>query len=86
MRYMTAPLMVVAIGAIAIVVATPAPAHESWINSGNYTPKPIKGGFLLENDEAVREAEIMRVSPETWFVCRRPDGSRRCVFAPMQSW
>jgi hypothetical protein len=52
----------------------------------NYTPTAIKGGYLLENDEAVREGDVMRVSPEGWVVCRRPDGSRRCVFAPMQSW
>jgi hypothetical protein len=49
----------------------------------NYSPKEIRGGYLLENDEAVKESEVMRVSPEGWIVCRRPDGSRRCVFAPL---
>jgi hypothetical protein len=52
----------------------------------NYTPKVIRGGYLLENNEAVREAEVMPVSPEGWIVCRRRDGSRRCVFAPSSSY
>lgn len=51
-----------------------------------YSPRVITGGYLLENDEAVRNSEVMPISPEGWVVCRRPDGSRRCVFSPPSSY
>lgn len=48
----------------------------------DYTPKPVDGGILLKSGEIVPQAEVMPVSPEGYVVCRRPDGTRRCVFAP----
>ena len=48
----------------------------------NYTPTPINGGVQLSNGEVIPQSEIMPISPEGYVICRRPDGSRRCVFAP----
>jgi hypothetical protein len=48
----------------------------------NYSPRAVPAGFLLHNGETIPQAEVMPVSPEGWVICRRPDGSRRCVFSP----
>jgi hypothetical protein len=47
-----------------------------------YTPRAVSGGVQLDTGEVVPQADVMPVSPEGWVVCRRPDGTRRCVFAP----
>lgn len=48
----------------------------------NYTPKSVAGGYQLDNGEIIPQSEIMPVSPGGWWICRRPDGSRRCTFMP----
>lgn len=48
----------------------------------NYTPKPVNGGVELRTGETIPQSEVMPVSPEGWVICRRPDGTRRCTFAP----
>jgi hypothetical protein len=48
----------------------------------NYTPRVTPSGYQLENGEVVPFAEA-QPSPDGSFVrCHRPDGSRRCFFAP----
>ena len=53
----------------------------------NYTPKPVEGGVeLREGNEFIPMKEIMPLSPSAWWICRRPDGTRRCVFSPPNSY
>jgi hypothetical protein len=48
----------------------------------NYTPRVTPSGYQLENGEVVPFSEA-QPSPDGSFVrCHRPDGSRRCFFAP----
>jgi hypothetical protein len=48
----------------------------------NYTPRVTSGGYQLENGELVPFSEV-QPSPDGTFVrCHRPDGTRRCFFAP----
>jgi hypothetical protein len=48
----------------------------------NYTPRATSSGYLLDNGEVVPYSEV-QPSPDGTFVrCHRPDGSRRCFFAP----
>jgi hypothetical protein len=48
----------------------------------NYTPRVTASGYQLENGEVVPFNEA-QPSPDGSFVrCHRPDGSRRCFFAP----
>jgi hypothetical protein len=48
----------------------------------NYSPRVTSSGYQLENGEVVPFAEVMP-SPDSSFVrCHRPDGTRRCFFAP----
>jgi hypothetical protein len=48
----------------------------------NYTPRVAPTGFILHDGETIPQSEVMPLSPEGWVICRRPDGSRRCVFSP----
>ena len=48
----------------------------------NYTPRVVTGGVQLLDGEVIPQSEIMPISPEGFVICRRPDGSRRCVFSP----
>ena len=48
----------------------------------NYTPHAVSGGIQLETGETIPQSEIMPLSPEGYVICRRHDGTRRCVFAP----
>ena len=48
----------------------------------NYTPRAVSGGYVLDDGSFVPMHEVMPLSPEGWVICHRPDGSRRCVFAP----
>ena len=48
----------------------------------DYTPIPVQGGVRLDDGETIPQSEVMPLSPEGWVICRRPDGTRRCVFAP----
>src|SRR4029077_1005318 len=48
----------------------------------NYTPRSISGGVELDTGETIPQSDVMPLSPEGWVICRRPDGTRRCVFAP----
>lgn len=50
----------------------------------DYSPAPISGGVQLQNGEIIPQSEIMPVSPDGWVICRRPNGTRRCTFAPPQ--
>ena len=48
----------------------------------NYTPRVTASGYQLQNGEVVPFSEA-QPSPDGSFVrCHRPDGSRRCFFAP----
>jgi hypothetical protein len=48
----------------------------------NYTPRVTASGYQLQNGEVVPFNEA-QPSPDGSFVrCHRPDGSRRCFFAP----
>ena len=48
----------------------------------NYTPRVSAGGYVLEGGEVVPFSEV-QPSPDGSFVrCHRPDGTRRCFFAP----
>jgi hypothetical protein len=48
----------------------------------NYTPRVTTSGYQLQNGEVVPFSEA-QPSPDGSFVrCHRPDGSRRCFFAP----
>jgi len=41
-----------------------------------------KDGYLLPNGELIPFSEAMPSMDGAFWVCRRPDGTRRCVFAP----
>jgi hypothetical protein len=48
----------------------------------NYTPRVTASGYQLQDGEVVPFSEA-QPSPDGSFVrCHRPDGSRRCFFAP----
>jgi hypothetical protein len=48
----------------------------------NYTPRVTASGYQLQNGEVVPFNEA-QPSPDGSFVrCHRPDGTRRCFFAP----
>lgn len=48
----------------------------------NYTPRITASGYQLQDGEVVPFSEA-QPSPDGSFVrCHRPDGSRRCFFAP----
>jgi hypothetical protein len=42
----------------------------------------IPHGFLLFGEEVVMQQEAMPSPDGQFWRCRRPDGSRRCFFAP----
>lgn len=48
----------------------------------NYTPRVTAGGYQLENGEVIPFSETMPSPDGTYVRCHRPDGTRRCFFAP----
>jgi len=48
----------------------------------NYTPRATPAGYLLENGEVVPFQEAQPSPDGSYVRCHRPDGSRRCFFAP----
>lgn len=48
----------------------------------NYTPRVTSGGYVLENGELVPFSEAQPSPDGSYVRCHRPDGSRRCFFAP----
>src|SRR5262245_28438752 len=87
----------------AMLLATPASAHDSWISQGSYRngagewccgehdcfvvdpPRVTASGYVLSNGEVVPFAEAQPSQDGAYWRCRRPDGSRRCFFAPPPS-
>ena len=85
--------------ALIFLLASPAPADDSWISRGafkngagewccgDFDCKPYKEfqsnakGWILDG-ELVPYDEAMPIAPPDGMVtvCRRPDGTRRCVF------
>lgn len=48
----------------------------------NYSPRVTAAGYQLENGEVVPFSEAMPSPDNTFVRCHRPDGTRRCFFAP----
>jgi hypothetical protein len=48
----------------------------------NYTPRVTAGGYLLQDGEVVPFSEVQPSPDGTYVRYHRPDGSRRCFFAP----
>ena len=48
----------------------------------NYSPKVTSAGYQLEGGEVVPFTEAMPSPDGTYVRCHRPDGTRRCFFAP----
>ena len=80
----------------ALLVASPAFAHDNWVNRGafkngagewccgdydckSYTRTSSTSNGWMIDGEFVPYDEAMPVAPPDGQ-CRRPDGSRRCVF------
>ena len=44
---------------------------------------PADGGYLIKSfNEHVPQIETMPFSPDGYWRCRKPDGTRRCFFIP----
>jgi hypothetical protein len=85
-----------------LVIASPAPAHDSWISSGGHRNaagewccgegdcfvipseqvSARSGGYRLFGRETVPYSEAQPSPDGAFWRCKRPDGSRRCFFAP----
>lgn len=44
------------------------------------------GGYILFNKEVVPHSEVLPSQDKSYWRCKRPDGVRRCFFAPPMSW
>lgn len=84
----------------AVLLATAATAHDSWINQGGHRngagewccgegdcfvvdpPRITAAGYVLSDGEVVPFGEAQPSPDGAYWRCRRPDGSRRCFFAP----
>ncbi len=51
----------------------------------NYTPRILSSGYLLENGEVIPFNEAQPSPNGSYVRCHRPDGTRRCFFAPPTS-
>jgi hypothetical protein len=88
---------------VPVLVASSAPAHDSWINRGGFkspvsnewccgegdcfvVPKNNvsmrRDGYSLNGAEIVPFAEALPSPDGAFWRCKRPDGTRRCFFAP----
>jgi len=52
----------------------------------NYTPRITASGYLLNNGEVVPFSEAQPSPDGSYVRCQRPDGTRRCFFAPPSSY
>lgn len=50
-----------------------------------YSPSISAAGYLLEGGEIVPHSEVQPSPTKRYVRCHRPDGSRRCFFAPPNS-
>lgn len=62
-------------------------ANEWCCGSGdcaplNYTPIISADGYVLRGGEVVPYSEAQPSPDGTYWRCKRPDGTRRCFFAP----
>ena len=101
-RCLARPLLVIP----ALLVASLALAHDSWISRGalrNAAGEWCCGegdcftipaeevnvsanGYLLFGSETVPFNEAQPSPDGAYWRCKRPDGSRRCFFAPPQTF
>lgn len=52
----------------------------------NYTPRVSASGYVLSNGEVVPFNEAQPSPDGTYVRCQRPDGTRRCFFAPPNNY
>jgi hypothetical protein len=60
--------------------------HYGPAQTASSNQHPIVWGYHLAGAEFVPESEAMPSPDGQFWRCKRPDGSRRCFFAPIQSY
>jgi hypothetical protein len=76
------------LGGLVGLIATGAFAHDrfgnpNWIANGHYT-SPIDGSHCCGEADCfeIPAREVQPSREGNYWRCRKPDGSRRCFFAP----